>query len=116
MPPYKPAGYTSASPYLIVSDAASTIDVLEKVLGAKLLRSFPDDQGRLMHAAAYARALGAGAESVQALVEKGDEDKRGGVKDSGGTNWWLATKVEQSSVRRRPAVVARVARTWGDTR
>lgn len=44
--------------------------------------------------AIYKRALEAGAASVQALVKKEDEDKRGGVKDAGGTTWWIATKVE----------------------
>jgi PhnB protein len=44
--------------------------------------------------AAYQRALSAGATSVQAPVKKEDEDKRGGVKDAGGTTWWIATKVE----------------------
>ena len=43
--------------------------------------------------ATYAKALGAGAVSVQAPVKKADEDKRGGVKDAGGTTWWIATKV-----------------------
>jgi uncharacterized glyoxalase superfamily protein PhnB len=43
--------------------------------------------------AVYARALAAGAESVQAPVKKDDDDNRGGVKDSGGTTWWIATKV-----------------------
>ena len=42
----------------------------------------------------YKRALEAGAVSVQAPVKKDDEDKRGGVKDAGGTMWWIATKVE----------------------
>jgi PhnB protein len=42
----------------------------------------------------YKRALEAGAVSVQAPVKKDDEDKRGGVKDAGGTTWWIATKVE----------------------
>jgi uncharacterized glyoxalase superfamily protein PhnB len=42
----------------------------------------------------YRRALEAGAESVQEPVKKDDEDKRGGVKDSGGTTWWLSTRVE----------------------
>jgi PhnB protein len=42
----------------------------------------------------YKRALEAGAISVQAPVKKDDPDKRGGVKDSGGTTWWIATKVE----------------------
>lgn len=44
--------------------------------------------------AVYRRALEAGATSVQAPVKKDDEDKRGGVKDAGGTTWWIGTKVE----------------------
>ena len=44
--------------------------------------------------ATYRRALDAGAESVQEPVKKDDADKRGGVKDAGGTTWWIATKVE----------------------
>lgn len=42
----------------------------------------------------YRRALEAGASSVQEPVKKDDADKRGGVKDRGGTTWWIATKVE----------------------
>lgn len=42
----------------------------------------------------YQRALAAGAESVQAPEKKDDADKRGGVKDAGGTTWWIATQVE----------------------
>jgi hypothetical protein len=44
--------------------------------------------------ATYALALRAGGTSVQEPVKKQDEDKRGGVKDPGGTTWWIATKVE----------------------
>jgi PhnB protein len=44
--------------------------------------------------ATYRCALDAGAVSVQEPVKKEDEDKRGGVKDAGGTTWWIATKVE----------------------
>ncbi len=44
--------------------------------------------------ATYRRALEAGATSVQEPVKKQDEDRRGGVKDAGGTTWWVATKVE----------------------
>ena len=44
--------------------------------------------------ATYRKALDAGAESVQEPIKKEDEDKRGGVKDAGGTTWWIATKVE----------------------
>jgi PhnB protein len=43
--------------------------------------------------ATYKRALAAGATSVQEPVQKDDPDKRGGVKDSGGTTWWIATTV-----------------------
>lgn len=44
--------------------------------------------------ATYKLALEAGAISIQEPVKKEDEDKRGGVKDSGGTSWWIGTKVE----------------------
>jgi uncharacterized glyoxalase superfamily protein PhnB len=44
--------------------------------------------------ATFKRALEAGATSIQEPVKKQDEDKRGGVKDAGGTTWWIATKVE----------------------
>lgn len=44
--------------------------------------------------ATYSRALKAGAVSVQVPEKKDDEDKRGGVKDAGGTTWWISTKVE----------------------
>jgi uncharacterized glyoxalase superfamily protein PhnB len=42
----------------------------------------------------YWRALAAGATGVQEPVKKDDADKRGGVRDAGGTTWWIATKVE----------------------
>jgi uncharacterized glyoxalase superfamily protein PhnB len=125
--PYKPAGYCTVSPYLIVDGASGTIEFLKTVFGAVELRRFPDAAGQLMHAevriddtvvmladgsdgwppvpsyvhiyvsdvdATYRRALEAGATSVQKPVKKDDEDKRGGVKDAGGTTWWIATKVE----------------------
>ncbi|HET9334053.1 MAG TPA: VOC family protein [Gemmatimonadota bacterium] len=43
--------------------------------------------------ASYRLALEAGAESVQEPVQTDDEDKRGGVRDTGGTTWWIATRV-----------------------
>jgi PhnB protein len=123
---YKPAGYTSVSPYLIVRDAAHTIEFLKQVFDATELRRFPDETGRLMHSevriddtvimiadsakdwpaidshvhvyvsdvdATYRHALEIGATSVQEPVQKADEDKRGGVKDAGGTTWWISTRV-----------------------
>lgn len=45
--------------------------------------------------AVYQRALAAGAVSIQEpLKQAGDEDRRGGVKDAGGTTWWIATQIE----------------------
>ena len=44
--------------------------------------------------ATYARALQAGATSVRAPIKKQDPDKRGGVRDAGGTTWWIGTRVE----------------------
>ncbi|MBO0863362.1 MAG: VOC family protein [Chloracidobacterium sp.] len=125
---YKPANFSTVSPYLIVNGADATIDFLKLVFGAVELRRFPDESGKLMHAelriddtvimladpappdwppissyvhiyvqdvdATYRRAMEAGAVSVQEPIKKQDEDKRGGVKDAGGTTWWIATKVE----------------------
>jgi uncharacterized glyoxalase superfamily protein PhnB len=42
---------------------------------------------------AYRRALAAGATSLQEPVQKGDADKRGGIRDASGTTWWIATMV-----------------------
>ena len=124
---YKPQGYSTVSPYLIVDGASRTIDFLVRTFDAVELRRFPDATGKIMHAevriddtvimladgggdwqpqpasvhiyiadvdTTYQRALVAGAVSVQEPVKKEDEDKRGGVKDAGGTTWWIATKVE----------------------
>jgi uncharacterized glyoxalase superfamily protein PhnB len=122
--PFKPSGYTSLAPYLIVKGAAGTVDFLVRAFDGEPLRRFERDDGSIMHAevriddtvvmladvsdgwpavpchvhlyvpdvdATYRRALEAGAESVQAPVQKNDPDKRGGVKDAGGTTWWIAT-------------------------
>lgn len=43
--------------------------------------------------ATYRRALEAGPTSVQEPVQKDDEDRRGGVRDAGGTTWWIVTRV-----------------------
>lgn len=43
--------------------------------------------------AAYRRALDAGATSVQEPMQKDDPDRRAGVRDAGGTTWWIATPV-----------------------
>lgn len=124
---YKPEGYSTVSPYLVVNGAAGTISFLTSVFGAVELLRYSDPSGAIMHAevrigdtvvmiadgnerwppvpshvhvyvqdvdATYIRALEAGAASVQEPVKKEESDKRGGVKDAGGTTWWIATKVE----------------------
>jgi PhnB protein len=41
----------------------------------------------------YQRAIASGSVSVQEPIKKEDDDKRSGVKDCGGTTWWIATKI-----------------------
>ncbi len=43
--------------------------------------------------ATYRRALAAGGVSVQEPVQKGDPDRRCGVKDPAGNTWWISTQV-----------------------
>jgi PhnB protein len=45
--------------------------------------------------ATYAKALAAGATSVQEVSEKGDGDRRCGVEGPGGVTWWISTHVGQ---------------------
>ncbi len=88
-PAYTPEDYSTVSPYLVVNGASATIAFLKRALGAKHVHLFVPDVD-----AAYRRAIEAGATSVQAPVQKlDDEDKRGGVKDDGGTTWWISTRV-----------------------
>jgi len=47
---FKPQGFSTVSPYLIVKDAKKTIAFLESVFGAAVVRTFPDPSGRMMHA------------------------------------------------------------------
>ncbi|HYO68181.1 MAG TPA: VOC family protein [Archangium sp.] len=44
--------------------------------------------------ATYKRALAAGGVSVQEPQQKGDPDRRGGVKDPSGNTWWISTQME----------------------
>lgn len=120
MSDYKPAGYTSAAPYLIVPDARKTLEFLKAVFGAEELRLHRRDDGSVMHAEAriddtvvmmgemadgpktnvhvycadvedaFQRALEAGGTVVQPLELKPDGDRRGGIDDGNNTVWWLA--------------------------
>jgi PhnB protein len=46
---YKPNGYNSLSPYLIIDDAQRLIEFFEKVLDAKTLRRFEREDGKIAH-------------------------------------------------------------------
>jgi len=43
--------------------------------------------------ACYRSALAIGATSLQAPSEKGDGDRRAGVRDPAGNSWWIATHI-----------------------
>ena len=47
--------------------------------------------------AAYKRALAAGAASVMQPADQFYGDRNGGVKDSNGVQWWMATHIEDVS-------------------
>ncbi len=47
---FKPAGYSTVSPYLIVEGAAENIEFLKSVFEAQEIRRFPGEGGRIMHA------------------------------------------------------------------
>ncbi|HEX8430680.1 MAG TPA: VOC family protein [Longimicrobium sp.] len=125
-PSYKPEGYNSASPYLIVAGADRAMDFLARAFDAVEMRRFTSPAGTVGHAemriddsiimiadavdgwppvpshvhlyvadvdAAYQRALECGGESVKPPSQASDEDRRGGVRDPGGTTWWISTRV-----------------------
>lgn len=120
---YKPDGYTDLAPYLLVKDVEAVLTFCEKVLGATRLRVISNESGGVLHAecrigdtvlmmgeadgppamlhvylpdpdAAFERALAHGAEIIQPMMEKGDGDRRGGVRAPDGTQWFLARQVE----------------------
>ncbi len=47
--------------------------------------------------AAYASALAAGAQSIMEPADQFYGDRHGGVKDSSGNSWWVATHIEDVS-------------------
>jgi PhnB protein len=52
MSDWKPEGYNSASPYLIVSDGRATLAFLKAAFDAEPLRIIPGPDGKLRHAEA----------------------------------------------------------------
>lgn len=51
--------------------------------------------------AVYERALQAGATSVAEPSDQPDGDRRGGVRDASGNQWWMATPQDVASRRGR---------------
>lgn len=123
---FKPTGYTSLSPYLMVTDAPRVLEFLAAAFDAVELRRMTADDGTIRHVevriddsvvmlseardpypafsawlhlyvpdvdASYHRALAAGGTSIQAPTQAdGDPDRRGGVADSSGNQWWISTQ------------------------
>ena len=46
---YKPQGYNSLSPYLIVDEAQKLVDLLISIFEAQELRRFEDERGKIAH-------------------------------------------------------------------
>ncbi len=46
---FKPDGYNSVSPYLVVDDAQHTLEFAKEVLAAVILAKIADENGRVMH-------------------------------------------------------------------
>lgn len=117
---YKPDGYPDLAPYLVVSDAQATLDFVAAVFGTGPARVHRDEAGEIVHAearvgdgmvmigqmpggadamlhvyvpdpdATHRLALAAGASEVQPVQVKEDGDRRGGVRDANGTQWFFA--------------------------
>lgn len=49
-PSYKPHGYTSVAPYLIVDGASELMTFLQRVFGAEELRRYTATDGKIRHA------------------------------------------------------------------
>lgn len=47
---FKPSGYNSVSPYLVVNGAQRMIDLLKKIFNAGELRRYDTPDGKIMHA------------------------------------------------------------------
>lgn len=117
---YKPRGFNSVSPYLIVAQPEDTLDFLKAVFGCEPFETHRNSDGAIRHTQvriddsvvmiggaaggpeshvhiyiddvdeAFAAAKAAGGRVVQELAVQDDGERRGGIKDAGGTTWWLA--------------------------
>lgn len=49
MKDFKPTNYNSLSPYLIIDDAQKLVELLKTIFGAKFLRKFEHEDGKIAH-------------------------------------------------------------------
>lgn len=124
---YRPAGYHTVCPYLVVPSVEQLLEFVTKAFGAVQQECLERPDTGVMHAAvkigdsmimmgksnaqwppipamihlyvpdvdrAYEQALAAGAAPVMAVAEQFYGDRSGGVRDSQGNYWWLATHIE----------------------
>jgi uncharacterized glyoxalase superfamily protein PhnB len=120
---YKPEGYTSVAPYLVVADVRAHLAFLDGVFMGTRLRFMERPDGSVEHAeyriddtvvmfgeaegwgtshvhvycadpdAVFTRAAEAGADIAEPLAERGDGDRRGGFSGPPGVVWWVARQV-----------------------
>jgi PhnB protein len=95
-----PAGYHTATPYLIVDDAARALEFYQRAFGAKELMRFPDPSGKIGHAEIK---LG---DSVIMLADEFAEMGFRSAKALGGTPVSLLLYVEDVDARFARALAA----------
>jgi len=120
---HKPPDHNAVSPYLLVADAEAALAFARETFGSEPSFIHRRDDGVIGHAEfviedsvvmlgqmsdatgchvhvyipdvdeVFAKAKAAGGSVVQELSEKGDGDRRGGIKDPTGTTWWLSQHI-----------------------
>src|SRR6516225_8183000 len=124
-----PEGYHTATPYLIVKDAAQAIEFYKKAFGATELMRMPGPGGKIGHAeikigdspimillyvedvdVVFSEALAAGAKVQRPVADQFYGDRTGGVTDPFGHVWYIATHKEDVSpeeMKKRAAAAGR---------
>jgi uncharacterized glyoxalase superfamily protein PhnB len=124
---YIPAGYHTVTPYLSVENLKELIEFARRAFGAEICERVNGPDGEPRHVEmtigdshvmagrsieqlpaqlylyvpdadeTYRRALAAGATSLQEPATQFYGDRHGGVRDTNGIIWWIATHVEDVS-------------------
>ena len=125
--PGVPDGYRALSPYLLAEDAEGLLSFVSNVFGTGVRRRMPGEAGGLhaevelgdsvlmvgegggtsfpamLHVyvedsdAIYERALARGAKSAAKPHDTSFGDRRAAFDDAWGNQWWVATRIENSS-------------------